>query len=216
MAHQWRWQLAQSMEWRWWVYYLGKKDRDIYLRSKGAYWRRVWDQLGLPESAPDWRVLDAGCGPAGLGLIMSGIQVDAVDPLLDIYWSHLNMPRAADFPNVRFHTCTLENYHCPATYDLVFCWNVINHVRDPQTVVANLVNAGRPGATIILSTDVHRREWLASVFRRLPGDVLHPQQYGPAYYQNLLIKNGVQVQSATCWKSSWLFDFMVWKGTLPY
>ena len=79
-----RWKIAQSAEIRWWQRYLKRKPAADYLQWKSAYWKTFLHQIGLKVKASE-NVLDAGCGPAGVFMVLKDQKVDAVDPLLDQY-----------------------------------------------------------------------------------------------------------------------------------
>ena len=95
--------------------------------------------------------LDAGCG--------DGRYLAALDPELparragtDIAERILETARArveADFRQANLEALPFED----GAFDLVLCSQVIEHVLNPQTAVAELARVLRPGGTLVISTD---------------------------------------------------------------
>ena len=150
-----RWQIAQYFEIRWWKRYLGNKDKAAYLEWKRAYWHAFLEKCSFSVSSGQ-KVLDAGCGPAGIFIILEAQTVDALDPLLERYEASLPHFSRADYPDVRFLPVLLENIEEKARYDVVFCLNAINHVADIERALQQLAIAAKPGARMLISTDAHR------------------------------------------------------------
>jgi 2-polyprenyl-6-hydroxyphenyl methylase/3-demethylubiquinone-9 3-methyltransferase len=171
-----RWHAAQYIELRWWQVYLARRDPASYKAWKASYWRHFLEKCGI-SSFSGSRVLDAGCGPAGVFMVLENNEVWAVDPLIDRYEESLKHFRRSDYPWVRFEPGRMEQLGRTAHFETVFCLNAINHVADWEGALRNLANAVQPGGLLVLSVDVHRFKWLKRLFRLLPGDVLHPQQH---------------------------------------
>ncbi len=207
-----RWKIAQFFEILWWRNYLGGKDKATYLRWKADYWQRFLQQSGI-VLAPGSRVLDAGCGPAGIFTIL-GTQhsTDAVDPLLDAYEAKLPHFARADWPQVRFVQSTLEDYAAPQPYDVVFCLNAINHVIDINVCLDRLTALVASGGTLALSIDAHNYAAIKHLFRLLPGDILHPHQYDLAEYQNMVTQRGFVIERTVLVKHEFVFDYYLIVG----
>ncbi|MEL6141523.1 MAG: hypothetical protein AAFU67_07875, partial [Bacteroidota bacterium] len=75
-----------------------------------------------------------------------------------------------------------------------------------------LTKWARPGTVLLLTSDVHRKKWLKSIFRWLPGDALHPQQHTIGDYQQALRKRNWQIQQEKPLRKGWIFDYVVWVG----
>lgn len=204
----WKWALAQKLEIRWWQGYLKHKNVANYLSDKKAYWQRVLQavELRVPTGS---KVLDAGCGPAGLFMILPDCQVVAVDPLLDRYQTDLVHFEAAAYPWTSFQNKTIEGLEDAAEFDFLFCLNVINHVDNIAHAMDALVKAAKPGATFVLSIDTHRSPLLKKVFQTIPGDVLHPHQYDLHDYQRMLEKRGCTVKRKQLLKPGLIFDYWI-------
>lgn len=201
-----KWRLAQWLELRWWRRYLSRRDPQTYLAAKHAYWQRL---LGLADLVPrpGHRALDAGCGPAGIFMVLSQLQVEAIDPLLEQYARALPHFRPAHYPWVRFRAQPLEQGLPTARYDEIYCLNAINHVADWSAALDTLSEAARPGARLLLGIDVHRHAGLKYIFRRLPGDLLHPQQHDRDDYRAALQQRGWTIEREITAKPGHIFDY---------
>lgn len=201
-----RWWVAQKLELRWWKHYLRRQTPAEYLQKKRAYWHRVLKETQWTPRAGD-RILDAGCGPAGIFLILDQYRVDACDPLIDAYAHHLRHFRPTQYPWVQFYSQAMEAGFPNPPYDFVCCTNAINHVRDMNLALRRLTEAMKPGSRMLLSSDVHRWTWIKYIFRWLPGDVLHPHQYDLADLCRQLQQHGLEIVQTQSLKKGLLFDY---------
>lgn len=205
-----KWRLAQSLEIKWWERYLGKKDVESYLEWKRQYWvdflARLDGVINLPAGS---RVLDAGCGPAGIFIALKGMQVDALDPLLSEYESKLAHFSKARYPGINFLEGSIEELSAENKYDVIFCLNAINHVSGIRLSLGNLIKAVKPDGTIVISADAHNYLLLRNLFRMIPGDVLHPHQYSLKGYSMLIEAAGAEITGVIRLKSSVLFSYYV-------
>lgn len=186
-----KWGLAQKLELIWWKRYLKKQHIKDYLDWKKSYWSVFLDEIswGYSIKKSD-RILDAGCGPAGIFSILPQKQTTALDPLLEKYESDLPHFNYKMYPDVSFISIPFEQYSEDENYNLIFCLNAINHFKDFQFSVFKLQDLLLPGGFLILSIDVHRFEFVKHLFRLLPGDALHPQQHSRKNYLDVLLSNG--------------------------
>ena len=126
-----RWRLAQAAELRWWRCHLRKRHPQEYLAWKADQWRQELELIGPGLELRDGaRVLDAGCGPAGIFIVLPDCTVHAVDPLIDAYESVLPHFDRTFYPWVTFFPTPVEYFEPPAEYDLVFSNNAVNHFSD--------------------------------------------------------------------------------------
>jgi 2-polyprenyl-6-hydroxyphenyl methylase/3-demethylubiquinone-9 3-methyltransferase len=204
-----RWKIAQWAEIRWWKRYLSKKTPEDYLAQKAAYWQRVMKELGIAVP-PGSTVLDAGCGPAGIFMVLDGAAVTAIDPLLERYQA-LPHFQPARYVGVAFRQMALEDLEEGAMYDYVFCLNVINHVADMPLVLLRLWQALKPAGTCWLSVDAHRYPVLQPVFAAIPGDVLHPHQYTLSQYEAQVKRAGFSILRKQLLKPGGLFDYWIFE-----
>jgi len=205
-----RWKTAQALEWRWWNAYFKNKEKESYYIAKKAYWLkwlaefRKWIPVDTAKS-----VADLGCGPAGLFTVLQNESVTAADPLLDIYQEKLSFFNKADYPNVQFVTSTLEDFEASSQFDVVYCMNAINHVKDMEQSFQKLVLVVKKGGYVVVSIDAHNHLFFRYLFRLLPVDVLHPHQYNLEEYKSFLTKNNCSLLTSMVMKREFLFDHIV-------
>ncbi|MCH8903053.1 MAG: methyltransferase domain-containing protein [Bacteroidetes bacterium] len=190
MRRNLKWRLAQYTELHWWKNYLKDKSKESYLDWKRTYWKLLLEKIKTNLQLDSGRtVLDVGCGPAGIFIILNHLQVDAVDPLLDEYNNMNANFQKSDFPEVNFHAVPFEKYETHKKYDTVFCLNAINHVADLKLSINRLIHHTRVGGFLLVSIDAHNYRILKYLFTLIPGDILHPHQYLLKDYENLLTLN---------------------------
>jgi 2-polyprenyl-3-methyl-5-hydroxy-6-metoxy-1,4-benzoquinol methylase len=210
-----RWKIAQAAEIRWWQSYLKNKPTTDYAVWKTKYWQDLLAEIGLDKSITEGsKILDAGCGPAGIFMIFKNHTVDALDPLLDDYEAKLPHFKRENYPNVQFFSQSLESFSDKkSVYDTVFCLNAINHVADLQQAFDVLVDATKSGGTLVVSIDAHNYSFLKTIFQALPGDVLHPHQFDLAEYSAMLTSRGCRIERTLLKKSEFIFNYYVLVAT---
>lgn len=207
-----RWKLAQSIEKRWWNRYLKNKNSDEYLKWKRDYWHSFMRDIDRPKPS-SLRILDAGCGPAGIFLILDHNEVVAFDPLLGKY-KNLSAFRPDDAPWVHFEEALLEEFSAP-TFEEIYCTNAINHVRDIKAGFEKLLYLLKPGGTLIVSTDCHRYRFFKFLFRITQWDVLHPHQYGESEYATMILKEGGIIEKTSQLGGDFFFRYVVFTVRKP-
>jgi 2-polyprenyl-6-hydroxyphenyl methylase/3-demethylubiquinone-9 3-methyltransferase len=187
-----RWRLAQFFELWWWKLYLIRKDENNYLRWKRNYWKKVFDLVG-EDYAPklNQRVIELGCGPAGCFIFFTQHSLTAIDPLIDEYEQNIPFFRKSNYPHTVFVSADIENLSLDKQFDVVLCFNVINHVSNIGQCLQNIKKLLSPKGILLLSVDAHRRKWLKNSFSVIPFDILHPQQFTLPEYLGLLKAQGL-------------------------
>ena len=210
-----RWKIAQAAEIRWWQGYLKNKPTTDYAVWKTKYWQDLLAEIGLErKNTEGGKILDAGCGPAGIFMIFRHQDVDALDPLLDEYEAKLPHFRKENYPNVQFFSQPLESFSDRKDiYDTVFCLNAINHVADLQRAFDVLVDATKSGGTLVVSIDAHNYTFLKKIFQALPGDVLHPHQFDLAEYSAMLTSRSCRIERTLLKKAEFIFNYYVLVAT---
>ncbi len=200
-----RWKLAQYFEKRWWKNYLRNKSIEDYRVWKIDYWTRLLVSGGI-SLEDNCKVLDAGCGPAGVFMVLEKQHVTAIDPLLNDYENQLTHFKIADFKNVEFIHSPIENFKQENYFDVVFCLNAINHVEDYEAALNNLTESLKPNGLFILTIDAHNHSFFKHLFRAIPGDILHPYQFGLNEYKSHLVKRGVEIEKEVLLKQEFFFN----------
>lgn len=201
-----RWRVAQFLERRWWKSYLSKKNPKDYHEWKTSYWIKFLEDLKFDK--PDGlRILDAGCGPAGIFIILQGNDVHAVDPLIDSYagFDHFKMN---DYPWVTFHPFPFEEYSS-SPFDIVFCINAINHFNDLTAGYKNLFAHIKPTGRLIVSTDCHRYSFFKYLFRLLRFDALHPHQNDQGEHEQIITQLGGKIENCAVSRHDFFFNYVV-------
>jgi len=205
-----KWRIAQFAELRWWQWYLGGKSFEEYLPLKKQYWQRILrdSDVALRDGM---RILDAGCGPSGVYTVLEKQQVDAIDPLLTAYRQKLKHFDPANYPWTRFRAQTIEALRASEVYDLIVCFNVINHVRDVELSLHCLLQALKPDGQLLLSVDAHRHRLLEKLFQTVPGDILHPHQHTEPVYRRMIRAAGGSVERSRCVRREFIFEHVVYR-----
>ncbi len=202
-----RWRVAQYFEIRWWKNYLKNKDITDYLTWKTDYWKaflsKIEENISLKENS---RILDAGCGPAGIFIALREYDVTAIDPLLDQYNDNLNHFKRELYPSTTFETVELENFNRKEDFDLIFCINAINHVSDLKTAFEKLHQSAKTGGIMVVSIDAHNFSLFKHLFRLQPADILHPHQYDLKEYKEMLTSLNCSILQMVLIKKEFLFN----------
>lgn len=202
-----KWSIAQKAELQWWENYLKGKDVQQYHAWKRNYWQGLLDMIA--DTCPimaGMDVLDAGCGPAGIFMNLPACKVDAIDPLLDNYNTHLPHFKTGDYPYVTFFTTPMEQYVPNKQYDIVFCMNAINHVIDIRHSYQLLAQWVKPGGKLVITIDAHNHAFFKHLFRLVPGDILHPHQYDLTEYAAFITGNGFTILQEDKLKTEFFFN----------
>jgi 2-polyprenyl-6-hydroxyphenyl methylase/3-demethylubiquinone-9 3-methyltransferase len=209
-----RWRVAQFFEIRWWWRYLSRRDKEAYFAWKRHYWQDFLQKsdLEIPSGAS---VLDAGCGPAGIFIILKNQTVDALDSLLERYEKAFLHFRRRDWPQVRFFTVPLEGFFPEKKYDFVFCLNALNHVADLPRCLDRLAALTKRGGTLAVSIDAHNLSSAKRLFRLLPADILHPHQYDLEEYRAMLEGRGFQIEKEILLKKGMIFNYCLLVARKP-
>lgn len=95
------------------------------------------------------------------------------------------------------------------SFDLICALDIIEHVEDDESALAELSRVARTNTTLLLSTPLHQKWW--APFDDFVG---HYRRYEPSRLLELLKKNGFEIQKSAVFgmkpKSSRLTDIGMW------
>jgi ubiquinone/menaquinone biosynthesis C-methylase UbiE len=107
------------------------------------------------------RLLDLGAGMGGFAVAaaLQGAHV-TVSEYNQAYCEIVRLRAARHQLHLPIFNAAGEDlpFH-DAQFDAIVCWDVIEHVRDPQLVLAEMARVLRPGGTILI-TVINRRAWV--------------------------------------------------------
>lgn len=166
-----------------WTEYSGPVHRlNAYTRAK---YHAIITALRAHGIAPNQRVLDVGCGDGALsGLIASALKASIFG--LDTTPASITLARQ-EFSKrgLTGEFREIDGYQYPyddATFFAVVCSDVIEHVRQPEAMLAEMWRVLVPGGILVVTTPIryteapldpmHVQEWFPEEFRKLCTRVL--------------------------------------------
>lgn len=102
---------------------------------------------------PGDRVLDVGCGPAGIiTAVETHCERYGVDPLMDFYRKEYSLPEGIHFSGQTGERLEFAD----GFFHAVTCVNVLDHTRDPQAVCNELFRVLQPGGYLLVEVDTFK------------------------------------------------------------
>ncbi len=96
-----------------------------------------------------------------------------------------------------------------AAFDLLCALDIVEHVDDDQTAVAELARVAADGAILLLAVPLYRAKWTA--FDEFVG---HRRRYEPADLVALLARHGFTIERSATYgmqpRSTWLLEIGIW------
>jgi SAM-dependent methyltransferase len=108
--------------------------------------------IGGLDLKPGMQVLDAGCGSGeALNWLLAAVTPAGRVVGVDLAAAHVATARRQAPPQVQLHQANLfDHLFEPASFDLVWCINTINHLTDPLAGVMHLAALLRTGGRVAI------------------------------------------------------------------
>jgi len=161
---------------------------------------RGWTAALAPEDWRGLRFLDVGCGmgrnsywPMTYGAA-GGLAIDVDDQSLAAARRTL-----APFADVRVDKRSAYRIGCRDEFDLVYSIGVIHHLQEPETALAQMVTAAKPGGRVLIWVyGLENNRWIVflldplrkALFSRLPVGFVHHLAIYPTAMLWLLLRLG--------------------------
>lgn len=184
-----RWEIAQEAERESWENFKSLKS-DSTKRQLGEYWSWYLDLIGKHISfRPEWKILDVGCGPAGIINYIPVGRRFGLDPLMDFYLSNFELPY-----DIEWKAGTMEHIPFDTDYfDVVITTNTLDHALDPRKGLKEMYRVIRTGGFLVLTVDcyapIHR---LLRIIREKvgKGDKPHPYNFSRRQIEAMIREAG--------------------------
>jgi SAM-dependent methyltransferase len=161
-----RWQIAQSAEQRYWDRTCGDAEEFVrILHEKVAV--AAWIAETLPTGLPPGDWVEIGIGPLGIGcghFLGSDAPraIVGVEPLPLVPDSEIELPDALGALVQSCRNGAYRHHRAPGEatgleggrFGIAACYNVLDHVRDPGALLAEIYRIVAPGGFLILGCDV--------------------------------------------------------------
>ena len=97
------------------------------------------------------KILDIGCFSGWMSILLGRegyevLGIDFVPPLIE-----LAKRGSKDMPNVRFEVMDLENWNLKEKFDLIICYEVLEHLLEPKLILEKLKKNLTPSGKLLLS-----------------------------------------------------------------
>lgn len=144
-------EIAQACQKQYWVQNW-EKDVDRQRLARIRWERLITILRGQIHLSPDSHILDLGCGPCGIiGALDVGVRF-GIDPLMDYYLSHFEMPRGVKWMKGIGEELPFENEY----FDLVITMDTLDHVKNPETVLREARRVLKKDGTLFLTVNISK------------------------------------------------------------
>lgn len=162
---------------------------------------RRWTCLIPPEEWRDKSFLDVGCGMGRNALwamkwgAAGGLAIDVDERSLEAARRNLSA-----YPSVEVTYRSAYEVGARDCFDIVFSIGVLHHLAAPERALEQMVQAARPGGTVLIWVyGYENNEWIVkfvdpprrAVFNRLPVELLHGLSLIPAAMLWLALRLGL-------------------------
>ena len=137
--------------------WLGRKTRKmIARRGRDPEFQALEREVAAVKPG---RVLDAGSGEGGVAMALGARHPETRVEGVEVSAVNVRIARQLNrFPNVAFRQGLAEEVHLtfePGSFDLVYSFAVLEHVRDVEATVASIMTVLRPGGRFCFVVPMH-------------------------------------------------------------
>lgn len=197
-----RWQSAQEGEATWWAGvaatgYNGQNPEEFIARGQRESMLQALGFLGAaPEDFADAFVVEFGSGPAGIVEYLHSRRRIAIEPLYPKYremYPHL-ASSGVEYISIPAESRSSLPDGCA---DLVVCYNMLDHVLDPEKVMEQVARVAKPGAQLLFQVNVYASPAEIAKKSGLHAE-LHPHSFTTQSAIAILEKYGFDVSNSHC------------------
>jgi len=144
------WTRAQEGEREYWKGAHARKSEGSP-EARKDFWNGYLDVIRRRRPfRPGDRVLDVGCGPAGIITAVEDVcERYGVDPLMDFYRAEYSLLPEIHYSMQMAESLDFSNGH----FDVVTCINVLDHTRSPARAWGEFHRVLKPGGYLLFETD---------------------------------------------------------------
>jgi SAM-dependent methyltransferase len=175
--------------------------------EQAHFWFRVRSELiqwALGNYFPAAKsFFEVGCGT---GFVLAGIRETFPGTRLvgsDIFLDGLAFAKAR-LPGVELYQMDARSIPFEGEFDVVGAFDVLEHLVEDKTALAQMFNAARPGGGLLITVPQQRYLWSAS-----DEHAMHQRRYSRAELRRKVENTGFQIERITSFNSL-LFPLMVW------
>jgi SAM-dependent methyltransferase len=186
-----RWHLAQAQERRWWEEKMAALDFSYFARFAMELQEIVAEEAAVKEHT---RILEIGCGPAGILTHLDARFRIGMDPL-ERFYGAIDKCRLYRDPGVRYLAAKGEGLPFgDGSFDLIIIDNILDHCEDIDAVVQEMKRALATNGIIYLR-NFTVTEWgffLAEVIEFFRIDRGHPYHFREKDLHMLFSRHGLK------------------------
>lgn len=175
--------------------------------EQGHFWFRARNALiqwALGKYFPNAEsFFEIGCGT---GYVLAGIREDFPRMRLvgsDIFTDGLVFAKAR-LPGVELYQMDARRIFFECEFDVVGAFDVLEHLVEDETALAQMFNAARPGGGLLVTVPQQRYLWSAS-----DQFAMHQRRYGRAELRAKVRNAGFEIERITSFNSL-LLPLMIW------
>jgi SAM-dependent methyltransferase len=189
-----RWRKAQEYERSYWEAHAKKIAEEAGADLEFYRWRandlvRHLREVGREDLADgSASVVEIGCGPVGVAGFLPASRRIAVDPLEGFYRENEALVESRQ-PGVEYHEGVGEKLPADdASADIVLIENCIDHTKDVDAVMREIIRVLRPGGIMHLTVNCRSWPgyWVHRTISRLAVDAGHPHTFTASKTRSLI------------------------------